>query len=180
VETNPIIEKILNKNPLTVFSVYTDIQCRTVQTLGREILLCLDVGITPDAGTGQGTICGGDVINRGYGQFWLWVLGAYEIVRTMCQAEKCFSPRVANELKGFKRKLAILRMPFAKQELPGKDVPVRAEPSIYGIGDSPPDLRFDVEGQVLSVRELIGEFAAVFGGITRADVLADHRTIYLP
>jgi hypothetical protein len=25
--------------------------------------------------------------------FWLWTLGAYEIVRTMCQAQSCFSER---------------------------------------------------------------------------------------
>jgi hypothetical protein len=98
----------------------------------------------------------------------------------MCQAEQCFSPRLAAELKGLKRRLAAIRMPFAKQELPGRPAPVRGEPSIYGIGDSPPDLRFEVKGQVISVRELIGEFDRVFGGITKADVLADHRTTYSP
>ena len=179
-EANPVIEDMLNKNPLVIFSVYTQIQNRTVRELGREVLTCMEAGISPDDGTGRGTVCGSDVISRGYGQFWLWVLGAYEVVRTMCQAEQCFSPRVAAELKVLKRSLAVIRMPFAKQELPGKSTPVRAEPSIYGIGGSPPDLRFEVEGKVISVRELLAEFDRVFDGITRADVLADHRTTYSP
>lgn len=175
-----IIEDMINKNPLIVFSVYTDIQSRTIQRLGHEILTCLEGGIVPDNGTGQGTVCGGEVISRGYGQLWLWVIGAYEVVRTMCQAEQCFSPRVRDELKALKQRLAVIRMPFAKQELPGKSVPVRGEPSIYGVGDSPPDLRFEIEGQVISVRELIGEFARVFESITSADVLAGQRTTYPP
>jgi hypothetical protein len=174
-----IIEDMLNRNPLIGLSVYTDIQSRTIRDLGLEILTCLEAGIVPDNGGGKGTICG-DAITRGYGQFWLWVIGAYEVVRTMCQAERCFSQRVRAELKALKRRLAVLRMPFAKQERPGKSVPVRAEPSVYGIDDLPPDIRFEVEGQVVSARELITEFAQVFGGIARADILADQRTTSSP
>ena len=37
-ESNPIIEEMLNKNPLVVFSIYTDIQNRTVRELGKDIL----------------------------------------------------------------------------------------------------------------------------------------------
>jgi len=172
------IEEMLNQNPLVAFSLYTDIQCRTLQILGEEILACLDAGIEPDGGTGRGTICNGEVIDRGYGQFWLWVLGTYEVVRTMCQAEQCFSQPVADNLRALKRRLADLRIPFAKQGLRGKRVPVHAEPSIYGIVDSPPDLHFEEKGQVISARELIGEFAVVMGSIMRGDVLADHRTTY--
>jgi hypothetical protein len=179
-ESDPIIEDMLNKNPHVVFSIYTDVQSRTIRQLGRDIVTCLEDGITTDDGSGKGTVCGGEVMNRGYGQFWLWVLGAYEIVRTMCQAEQCFSPALATELKALKRQLSVIRMPFAKQELRGKFVPVHGEPSVYGIGHSPPDLRFEVEGEVISVQELIGEFDRVFGGITRTDILADHRTTYSP
>ncbi len=174
-EEHVIIEEMHNKNPLTVFSVYTDIQSRIVRGLGQEILASLEVGITPEDGTGKGVVCSGEVIDRCYGQFWLWILGAYEVVRTMSQAEQCFSPRVVIELKGLKKRLAILRMPFAKQELRGKPIPVRTEPSIYGIGASPPDLRFEVEGQIISIREFVVEYTRVFDSITRSDILADHR-----
>jgi len=181
-EMDPIIEEMLDKTPLVAFSVYTDIQSRTLQTLGAEILACFDAGIKPDGASGNGSNCSGELVIRGYGQFWLWVLGAYEVVRTMCpnpeQCDRYFSRGVSDRLKELKRRLAELRMPFAKQELRGKNVPVEAEPSICGIGTSPPDLRFEVEGQVISARELIVEFATVLGNIARGDVLADHRTQY--
>src|SRR4051794_39337074 len=97
-EEHAIIEEIHNNNPLIVFSVYTDIQSRTIRGLGQDILASLEAGITPDDGTGKGIVCSGEVIDCCYGQFWLWILGAYEVVRTMCQAELCFSPRAATEL----------------------------------------------------------------------------------
>lgn len=178
-ESDPIIEDMLNKNPLVLFSIYTDVQSRTIRELGREIVTCFEEGITTPDESGKGIVCGGHVMNRGYGQFWLWVIGAYEIVRTMCQAERCFSPVLAAELKVLKRQLSVIRMPFAKQELPGKSAPVRGEPSVYGIGHSPPDLKFKVNDQVISAQELISDFDRVFTGIRRADILSDHRGTYL-
>jgi len=55
---------------------------------------------------------------------WLWILGGYEIVRTMVQAEKCFSPEALNRLRSLKKSLAIARMPASKMEKQGKRVPV--------------------------------------------------------
>jgi hypothetical protein len=175
---NPAVEELLNNHPLAQFSVYTDGQSRVVRELGQEILRDLVSGIHPDDGSGKGMVCETEVVARGYSQFWLWVLGAYEVVRTMCQAERCFSSRLGTELKVLKQRLTVIRIPFAKQELPGRRIPVRAEPSIYRIVDSPPDLRFEVDDRVISAAELICEFARVFAGITRADVLNDHRTHY--
>lgn len=176
--SNPLTEKMLNENPLIKFSVYTDIQSKLVNSLGQDILQVLQTAIIPAPAEGQGAHCDAQILNAVYGQFWLWVLGAYEVVRTMCSAKKCFSPLIVGRLMDLKRKLSILRMPFAKQELPGKSTPVRAEPSIYDIRCSPPDLSFEVKGQVLSARELIDEFAFVFSGISRFDILADQRTAY--
>jgi hypothetical protein len=178
---DPTIEEMLNKNPLIVFSGYTNYQSRTVRELGQDILKSLDPGTTPDDATGLGILLGA-AAQRVYGQFWLWVLGAYEVVRTMCQAERCFSERLATELKALKQRLADIRMPFAKQELRGhsKPTPVCSEPSISGISVSPPDFRFLIKDEVISARDLICEFARVFEGITRADVLKDHRTTYQP
>ena len=176
-ETHSILDKMLHSNPLILFSVYTDIQSKTVRELGREVLESLDSGITPNPDIAGGIICSTEVTHRGYGQFWLWILAAYEVVRTMCQAEKCFSPHLAGELKELKQKLATLRIPFAKQELPGQKSPVGGEPSIAGINLTPPDILFQVKGQVLSARTLISEFAAVFQGISRGDIVASHRAL---
>lgn len=73
-EANQLIEVMLNNSPLIGFSVYTEIQSRIIQNLGQEFLTSLDSGIVPDGGTGKGAVIDGEVFNRGYGQFWLWVL----------------------------------------------------------------------------------------------------------
>ena len=165
-DADRISDEIANRYPLGEFSIYSQIQSQIVRELGRRLLNRLVDGI-------------GDPTNGSYGQFWLWVLGAFEIVRTMCQAEKCFAQSLVAELKSLKRLLRAIRIPFAKQELPGhKSAPVGGEPSICGINTSPPDMRFKVQGQLISARELISEFERVFGGITKADILADHRTSY--
>lgn len=54
-EADPVIEEMLNENPLIGFSIYTDIQSKTVQNLGREILECLQTGfrLIPTAVLGQ-------------------------------------------------------------------------------------------------------------------------------
>jgi hypothetical protein len=180
VKRDPVIEKMLNDNPLIGFSIYTDSQSKTVQTFGREILDCLQTGISPDPNGGSGSRCDAQTVMRAHGLFWLWVLGAYEVVRTMCQAKQCFTPAAATQIKTLERSLWQLRIPFAKQELPGKNAPVHAELSIHGVRHSPPDLRYSVEGQVVSARDLIEQFGAVFAGIARSDVVADHRITYLP
>ncbi len=84
---------------------------------------------------------------------------------------------ISSGTQGTERQLSVIRMPFAKQELPGKSVPVRGEPSVYGIGHSPPDLKFEVEGQVISVQELIGEFdrcSVVSKGPTSSRTIVQH------
>lgn len=125
-------------------------------------------------------MCDGQVVMRAHGLFWLWVLGAYEVVRTMCQAKRCFTPAVAAQIKFVERSLWLLRIPFAKQELPGEKAPVHAELSIYGVQHSPPDLQYAVKEQVVSARDLIEQFTAVFAAIRRSDIVADHRKTYLP
>ncbi|QEG26938.1 hypothetical protein GobsT_16860 [Gemmata obscuriglobus] len=132
-EATSIAEDMLNNNPLVIFSIYVDSQSRIIRELGVEILARLDTGISPNVETGKGAVLSID-ISCCYGRIWLWVIGAYEIVRTMCQAKQCFSQRVVQELHGLKHRLGFLRMPFAKQELRGKSVPVHAENSIAGIG----------------------------------------------
>ncbi len=58
------------------------------------------------------------------------------------------------------------------KKCPGENRSVGGEASIAGVGDSALDLRFNVNGQRVSARELIGRFDRVFAGITRAGVAA--------
>ena len=58
---------------------------------------------------------------------WLWILGAYEVVRTMCQAKTCFSSQALDELSRLKKLLSVVRMPAAKMEKPGRRTQLRKQ-----------------------------------------------------
>jgi len=102
-----VIDRMLDKEPLILFSLYTAGQVRTLQDVGKELLSLLESTIVPKSIDGAS-------FNRAYGLFWLWVLGAYEVTRTMCQAKACFSRDLSMKLAGLKQRLSILRMPFAE------------------------------------------------------------------
>ncbi len=162
------IDRMLDENPLVAFSVYTHLQVETVSDLGRQILEILNTSFKPG-------IVDGDGVDRAYGLFWLWVLSSYEVTRTMSQAETCFSSSLANKVKSFKKKVSTLRMPFAKQEYPGEKQPIKTEASIYGIDTQIGDLKFEVKGKIVSMRDLINEFEMLVKNISRADILKRHE-----
>ncbi len=95
-----LVDKMLNENPLIAFSVYTHIQVEIVRDLGRQILEILDNAFKPG-------VAEGNSVNRSYGLFWLWILGSYEVTRTMTQADSCFSNALMAKLKSFKKQVSI-------------------------------------------------------------------------
>ena len=168
---NNHVEKILVEKPLVAFSVYTHLQVETVIDLGRQILEILNTAFKP-------AMADGDGVDRAYGLFWLWVLSSYEVTRTMSQAETCFSNSLASKVKSFKKKVSILRMPFAKQEYPGEKKPIRAEASIYAVDTHSGDLKFEIKGKVVSTRDLINEFETLVKSISRADIVKRREQSY--
>lgn len=163
------IERIYMEHPLLAFSVYTHIQSEIVRGLGNEVIASLDTAIASDA-------VDATTINRAYGQFWLWVLGAYEITRTISQAKACFSPRVGANVLDFKQRLGRLRIPFAKQEYAGGTALLGSETSISGIDNQKKDMTFSVQGVVFSARRLVADFDGLISQIKPADVLDNHRS----
>jgi hypothetical protein len=67
-------------------------------TIADEIIENLDQAFAE-------TIIDGGRLERAESLMWLWTLGAYEVVRTMCQAKDCFSQRVFDELSELKKML---------------------------------------------------------------------------
>lgn len=165
------VKKILIENPLMGFSVYSHTQVETLQLLGKEVLDIMDNAIT------EGCI-EGKFIQKVYGLFWLWILGAYEVIRTMTQANICFSEQFSVNLQTLKKQIALLRIPFAKQEYPGKNTPIANEASIYSVDTVKKDIKYEVKENILSTRELINEFESLFSTMTYKDVLYDHRESY--
>jgi hypothetical protein len=167
-----LVEEIFKANPLLKFSQYTQIQRDILGKVGKEIERILDSCIGND---------GYDAaeLHRAYGFFWLWVLGAFEVTRTMASAKKCFKPNVLRSVLDFKEQLVILRAPFSKQELRGRRTPVFGELNIYGIDPERKDFSFEIEGKVIYVREVMAEFEKLMESINIDDVLMSHSSSYV-
>jgi hypothetical protein len=165
------VERMLDEKPLIAFSVYTAGQVDVLNETAQTIVSTLESSIRPDGIDGL-------AFNRAYGLFWLWVLGAYEVARTMCQARECFSSPASRRICTLKRHIAKLRIPFAKQEYEGPKKPIQGEASVTGFNLPSRDFSFDVKGTRFSVRKTMDEFRAVIASIGRADVLRDHRSSY--
>jgi hypothetical protein len=181
VRTDELVERVLDENPLVVFSLYTHVQARAVIALGEEIKALLEQSIKLRE-EDTGPMVDGQGFNRAYGLFWLWTLGAYEVVRTMCQprTEACFSASAWAQLRALKREISQLRIPFAKQEYAGRNVPIGAENSVAGISSDRPDVTFLIEGRKFSARDMISSFERFFDSIKRNDILMDLRQAYKP
>lgn len=165
------IEQMLEAKPLIGFSFYTAAQVDTLAATAQSIRDCLD-------GAMQGEAIDGGEFNRAYGLFWMWVLGAYEVTRTMCQARACFRRPVADSICNLKRRLAALRIPFAKQEYAGAKKPIAGEASVYGVSMELKDLSFEVRGTKYTVRAMLDDFQATLAAIKRDDVLHHHGRSY--
>ncbi len=164
---------MIERDPLLAFSFYLSGRVNVLLGIADEIVERLDQGISDE-------VIDGDRVGRASALMWLWTLGAYEIVRMLCQAATCFSPSAQVEFKRLKKSLSIARMPAAKMEMPGKKIPVISNRSPDGLDVRNRDLLVgDPESSPdISARLLIKEFANVFAALTRDDVLGQHEDAY--
>jgi hypothetical protein len=88
---NPTWDEVVDREPLLAFSFYLAGRINVLLSLADEIEENLDQGFS-------GSIVLADRIERSESLMWLWILGAYEVVRTMCQAKCCFSSKLQQEL----------------------------------------------------------------------------------
>jgi len=160
------------RDPLSTFSFYLSGRVNVLCGFAEEIIENLDKGFS------SSTVDGGR-ISRAESLMWLWILGAYEIVRTMVQAEKCFSSEALSHLKALKKPLAVARMPASKMEKQGKRVPVNSNRSPAGWNIEKKDLLVnDPEGPDISALELFKIFDETFCSIRKSDILASHEDAY--
>jgi len=159
------LDKLLKQNPLCRFSFYTYGQVQTLKRVGEEILRN-----TESWGSGE-------VIRdfeKNYDLFWLWMLGAYEVVRTMDENRICFIQEVHPKIRELKNLLAELRIPFAKQQLKGSGkAPIYAELSVVGFRGG---LVFSVKSVEYNSREIIRQFFAFVDSFKFEDILQEVPT----
>ena len=153
--------------PLISFSLYSHIQSALLTKRADYLMVDLDLSFSPQGVDGQ-------LFDKIYGEFWLWILGAYECTRTMCQHKHCFSPAAAERLLAFKKSICRIRVPFAKQELQGKNgVYVRHELSVSDVDSNRRDFAFDVSGKQVWMRTVLQDFLYLVASISAEDVV--HR-----
>ena len=170
---NPTWEQVIEREPLIAFSFYLSGRINVLLSIGDEIIDNLEQAYS-------GSIVDGSQIGRAETLMWLWTLGAYEVVRTMCQAKKCFSARAYDELTSLKKILTAIRMPAAKMEKPGKKVPVTSNRSPSGWDVKNRDLFINDPDSTpdISARFILAEFDRVLLFITKDDILGHHEESY--
>jgi hypothetical protein len=169
---NPTWEETVEREPLIAFSHYLCGRVSVLVSVADEIVDNLDEGF------GVNFVDGGKV-TRAETLMWLWVLGAYEVVRTMCQAKNCFSQTTVDQLQQLKKRLSIVRMPAAKMEKAGARVPVSSDRSPSGWDAAHKDLLVnDPDSADVSARTLLADFDRVFSAIRPEDILARHGSAY--
>lgn len=164
-----ILRDLLKRAPLMRFSTYSQVQIEALRRLSAEIRELLDNSISEGAMDAPG-------FQRTYGLFWLWVLGSYEMTRTLSEYKECFSERFQVEIAKFKGSISVLRIPFAKQQFQGRGRrPISGEASVYGSDSTKKDLSFQIDGKKIWVRSMLAEFDSFVGAVTIDDVLGDLR-----
>lgn len=164
------MEEFERNHPLWRYSPYLCGRINLLMSLRIEILQSLDEGIGP--------VVNIELVGRAEELLWLWLLGAYEMVRTMCQSKLCFSMRAHQALTDLKRELATARMPSAKMESQGKPIPITSNRSPAGIDTQNKDLLVGDPDHPQSGRALLGRFYTVLSSLAPDDVLKTHDASY--
>jgi hypothetical protein len=165
---NPTLEQSLEREPLLAFSFILSIRNNQLSTVADEVLELLDSGISEEF------INGGEVTKAGI-LMWLWTLGAYEVVRTMCQANNSFSTEYMERLYPLKKKLAKIRMPDSKMEKQGKSQPVCSNRSPWCEVPESSDLLIGDPEDAYSARKIIDEYFSIIYSLTPEDVIGSHE-----
>jgi hypothetical protein len=166
---NPTWKEMVDEEPLIAFSWYLAGRKNCLMDLGDEIIGNLDAAFA-DCPVDGGRVARAEQLT------WLWVLGAYEVIRTMSQADQCFAPELATALGALKCKLARARIPAAKMERPRKREPVPSDRSPADWDHAGRDLFVgDPTSLRMSARQLVSEFRELVASIKPADIVKRHE-----
>lgn len=158
--------EFFESHPLARFSIYTYLQQQVLERTSAELCELLDNAFI------AGRCVSASSLNEVYGQFWLWTLGAYEMVRTMAPHKSCFSPQYAEEIFAAKQRLATLRMPFAKQELKGRrGSALNTEASIAQVDTTRRDAAFIINSECYWIRVELERFQQLLDCASTENVL---------
>ena len=169
---NPSEKEMLEREPLMAFSFYLSGRNNLLLSLLDEIIERLNSGFS------SGAVNKNSSIQDASDQMWLWTFGAYEVVRTISQANECFSETFNEKIAKLKKNLSIGRMPASKLEKPGKKIPISSNRSPDGWDFENKDLLIGDPENPISARFLLGLYEEVMNSLTLLDVKKGHSESY--
>jgi len=160
--------------PLAAFSFYLSGRNQVLLSIAEEIGKNLDA-----ADSSAGSFPAGPR-TRASDLMWLWTLGAYEVIRTMCQAKECFAARFYTAIADLKIDLERVRIPNTKMERLKYDrkdrtIPVSSNREPDSWDDTSRDLLVGDPAASVSARMLLGKYARVVSSLTLAEVVMSHE-----
>lgn len=153
------MQEAFKRTPLMAFSPGTQLQVQILNEKGKEILSHMEQSV---ANPGQ---VDGNAMSKAHGLFWLWVLGVYEVLRTMDQSSGSLSDGLKDKIRAEKKYFAKIRMPFAKQEFQGKKIRAWKASFATGVCGTTGDIAFDIESQTYSAKASVERFQAFIAGL---------------
>lgn len=165
-DDSAVIRDFYERNPLAAFAPLTDLQVKSLGDVASVIVQKLD-----DSFLG-GSNVHGKHLNETYALLWLWVLGVYEVLRTMAQAKNCFVQDLAEKIDIEKRCFAKLRMPLAKHEFVNRGGPSGLYGLLSGIDTSEKDVSFSFNDEKFSARGMISRFSSFFAELRLEQITA--------
>lgn len=168
-------EEIIKREPLLKFSFYLSDRNNLLLRVSDEILENLDKGFASSSRKDSDAMS--SIINAS-DSTWFWILGAYEVVRTISQAKECFSDKFIDKINELKKELAIVRMPSAKMEKKGRKEPVSSSRCADGWDIENKDLVIGDPENPKSARELIELYDKTLCSLEPDDVIKRHQDSY--
>lgn len=160
-----------SQQPLVKFSLYLSSRNELLLSFSTEILEKLDAS--------DGALdC--ETRTRASDLMWLWTLGAYEVLRTLCQARRCFEERFFREAEALKLELEKVRVPNTKLERVNYDrkaraIPVTSDRAPDSWDNANKDLLVGDPANPSSARRLLTSYQAVMRSLQPEDVKMSHE-----
>ncbi|KYF78153.1 hypothetical protein BE11_13595 [Sorangium cellulosum] len=162
------------QHPLAAFSIYLSGRHQVLLSIAREIHEELDACASSEGGFSH------EARTRASDLMWLWTLGAYEVIRTMCQAQRCFSERFYRAISSLKVDLERVRVPNTKLERikynrRERTIPVSSDrgPDVWD--DASKDLLVGDPADAVSGRMLLRSYESVMASLTPDDISMSHE-----
>jgi hypothetical protein len=155
----------LDFTPLALIHPRISIQVDSLFDFGEEITVIIDKALHNLPAVDP------EVTSLALRNIWFWVLGAYEVTRSLHEKGDLFQVETKNKLGSLKKYINKLRVPFAKHQVAGnRNTFIRNEASMMGIDSMEIDFIFLVQNEQFNFKRLFLFFKETYNNIKKTDL----------